>query len=259
MREALQSLQRQVVRQERLAAVGVLVSGVAHELNNPLQAILGTARAARARPGVDRRRARRDRVRQDAERPRARDHPQPVALQQPAVGPADARRPARRHRRGGAAAAPRPRNRRHRARRRDRRRRDRCTRTSPRSNRSRSTSSSTRSRSIEVAGRAQRTHPDSRLRRRQARPRSRCRTMAPACRRKTSRSCFSRSSRPNPWAKAPASACRSATASSSRYGGIDRPPRQRMGRRDVLLRAAGDRCRRALRPASSRRLVAKLR
>jgi len=43
MREALQSLQRQVVRQERLAAVGVLVSGVAHELNNPLQAILGSA------------------------------------------------------------------------------------------------------------------------------------------------------------------------------------------------------------------------
>jgi C4-dicarboxylate-specific signal transduction histidine kinase len=42
MREALQSLQRQVVRQERLAAVGLLVSGVAHELNNPLQAILGT-------------------------------------------------------------------------------------------------------------------------------------------------------------------------------------------------------------------------
>lgn len=43
IREMLQSLQRQVVRQERLAAVGVLVSGVAHELNNPLQAILGTA------------------------------------------------------------------------------------------------------------------------------------------------------------------------------------------------------------------------
>src|SRR5581483_444466 len=42
VRETLQSLQRQIVRQERLAAVGVLVSGVAHELNNPLQAILGT-------------------------------------------------------------------------------------------------------------------------------------------------------------------------------------------------------------------------
>src|SRR4029434_10477499 len=43
MREMLQSLQRQVVRRERLAAVGLLVSGVAHEINNPLQAILGFA------------------------------------------------------------------------------------------------------------------------------------------------------------------------------------------------------------------------
>ena len=43
MREELQQLQRQLIRQERLAAIGVLVSGVAHELNNPLQAILGFA------------------------------------------------------------------------------------------------------------------------------------------------------------------------------------------------------------------------
>ena len=43
MLEEVQSLQRQVIRQERLAAVGQLVSGVAHEINNPLQAILGFA------------------------------------------------------------------------------------------------------------------------------------------------------------------------------------------------------------------------
>ena len=53
MREMLQSLQRQVVRQERLAAVGLLVSGVAHELNNPLQAILGTAELLERYPNVD--------------------------------------------------------------------------------------------------------------------------------------------------------------------------------------------------------------
>jgi signal transduction histidine kinase len=52
MNETLQSLQRQVVRQERLAAVGVLVSGVAHELNNPLQAILGTSEILERDGGV---------------------------------------------------------------------------------------------------------------------------------------------------------------------------------------------------------------
>jgi C4-dicarboxylate-specific signal transduction histidine kinase/cation transport regulator ChaB len=53
MREALQSLQRQVVRQERLAAVGLLVSGVAHELNNPLQAVLGTIELLERRGNLD--------------------------------------------------------------------------------------------------------------------------------------------------------------------------------------------------------------
>lgn len=41
IRKELESLQGQVIQQERLAAVGQLVSGVAHEINNPLQAILG--------------------------------------------------------------------------------------------------------------------------------------------------------------------------------------------------------------------------
>jgi len=43
VREMLETLQRHIVRQERLAAVGLLLSGVAHELNNPLQAIMGAA------------------------------------------------------------------------------------------------------------------------------------------------------------------------------------------------------------------------
>jgi C4-dicarboxylate-specific signal transduction histidine kinase len=43
MREELQLLQQQIIRQERLAAIGTLLSGIAHELNNPLQAISGLA------------------------------------------------------------------------------------------------------------------------------------------------------------------------------------------------------------------------
>jgi C4-dicarboxylate-specific signal transduction histidine kinase len=54
MNEELQLLQRQVVRQERLTAVGLLVSGVAHEVNNPLQAILGTAELLERHPSTPR-------------------------------------------------------------------------------------------------------------------------------------------------------------------------------------------------------------
>jgi two-component system NtrC family sensor kinase len=48
----LRELQRQVVRQERLAAIGTLVSGVAHEINNPLQSILGSAQVMQALPDL---------------------------------------------------------------------------------------------------------------------------------------------------------------------------------------------------------------
>lgn len=52
MEDNLVSLQRQVVRQERLAAIGVLISGIAHELNNPLQAIAGRAQLLNRDPSV---------------------------------------------------------------------------------------------------------------------------------------------------------------------------------------------------------------
>jgi C4-dicarboxylate-specific signal transduction histidine kinase len=51
-REMLETLQRHIVRQERLAAVGLLLSAVAHELNNPLQAIMGAAELLERRPDL---------------------------------------------------------------------------------------------------------------------------------------------------------------------------------------------------------------
>ena len=52
MRHELESLQQQVIRQERLAAIGVLVSGIAHELNNPLQAISGSSELLELDPSM---------------------------------------------------------------------------------------------------------------------------------------------------------------------------------------------------------------
>ena len=52
MRQEVQSLQRQIIRQERLAAIGILLSGIAHELNNPLQAISGFAQLLQRDPHI---------------------------------------------------------------------------------------------------------------------------------------------------------------------------------------------------------------
>jgi two-component system NtrC family sensor kinase len=53
MRQEVESLQRQIIRQERLAAIGVLLSGIAHELNNPLQAISGFAQLLQRDPDIN--------------------------------------------------------------------------------------------------------------------------------------------------------------------------------------------------------------
>src|SRR5262249_12118524 len=61
-------LREQLVRSERLAAIGEFLSGVAHELNNPLQAIIGTLELVLEQPVDDALRADLDRARFDAGR-----------------------------------------------------------------------------------------------------------------------------------------------------------------------------------------------
>ena len=91
MREELESLQRQVIRQERLAAIGVLVSGVAHELNNPLQAILGFAELLQMRKDLPPQIQCRSGADSEGKHAGQRHHPQSVALRPPADQRADGR------------------------------------------------------------------------------------------------------------------------------------------------------------------------
>jgi two-component system NtrC family sensor kinase len=49
----LKRLEEQLIQAEKLAAMGQMLAGVAHELNNPLTAILGVSELLRDRQGVD--------------------------------------------------------------------------------------------------------------------------------------------------------------------------------------------------------------
>jgi two-component system NtrC family sensor kinase len=61
-------LREQVTQSEKLSSLGRMIAGVAHELNNPLTAVIGFAQLLRAMPPGEKAQARLESVRREAER-----------------------------------------------------------------------------------------------------------------------------------------------------------------------------------------------
>src|SRR5437588_12554336 len=66
--DSLQRLQAQLVQSEKLASLGQLVGGAAHELNNPLTAMLGYADLLAETPLKDEQRVLADKIAQQVRR-----------------------------------------------------------------------------------------------------------------------------------------------------------------------------------------------